>query len=248
LSEIEQRLFRIKRLEFESFSAKLNQNRKLFQDGLVSSDDVRRVELDRAKAETELNQLESSMQNAELTTRSQIEGLAIEMAILEKEKKAAESELNLATTKSSCDGVLTWVVTEEGSTVRKGDVFARIADLQSFRIDATISDMHSGQIKIGMPVEVRVNENTILTGNITNILPTIQNGILTAQIGLMDKTNEILRSSLHVDVEIIIERRDRVLCIKKGPALTGGGANEAFVIRGTTAIKTPLRLGLFIKE
>ena len=234
----------IKRLELQSLSAKLDQNRNLFKDGLVSADDVRRAELEEGKAKTELKQLESSKQNAELTTESQVKGLAMEMAILEKERSAATSEINLATTKSDRNGVLTWVVTEEGSTVHKGDVIARIADLRSFRVDATISDTHAGKIKVGMPVEVKADENTKLQGSITNILPTIKDGILTVQIGLENKSNTILRSNLRVDVQIITERKDRVLRIKKGPALTGEGANEAFVIRGTSAIRTPARLGL----
>ena len=54
----------------------------------------------------------------------------------------------------------------------------------------------------------------------------------------------ILRSNLRVDVQIITERKDRVLRIKKGPALTGGGLNEAFVIRGASAIRTPIHLGI----
>jgi HlyD family secretion protein len=234
----------IKSLELQNDSAKLNQDRKLLQDGLVSAEDVRRTELDEAKTRIELRQLESSRQNAELTTRSQIEGLAMEMAILEKEKEAAESELNLATTKSDRNGVLTWVGTEEGSTVHKGQDIARIADLRSFRVDGTISDVYAGKIRAGMPVEVRVDENTKLAGTIKNILPAIQNGIITVQIDLEDKTNKILRSNLRVDVQIITERRDRVLRIKKGPALAGEGANEVFVIRGAAAIKTPVRLGL----
>jgi HlyD family secretion protein len=234
----------IKQLELQNYSVKVSQSRKLFQEGLVSAEDVRRIELEEARAKTELKQLESSKQNAELTTHSQIEGLAMEMSILEKEQKAAEAEINLATTKSDRNGVLMWVVTEEGSTVRKGEVIARIADLRSFRVDATISDTQAGKIRIGMPVEVKTSEDATLTGSIANILPTIKDGILTIQIGLSDKINKILRSNLRVDVQIITEHKDRVLRIKKGPALTGEGANEAFVIRGATAIRTPVRLGL----
>jgi HlyD family secretion protein len=243
LNDLQSRM-EIKRLELQSHSARLNQNRTLFRDGLISAEDVRRTELEEAKARTELRQLEASRQNAEQTTDSQIKGLVMEMAILHKEKSAAASELNLATTKSDRNGVLTWVVTEEGSTVRKGEVIARIADLRSFRVDATISDVHAGDIRIGMPVEVKANEETRLGGSITNILPAIKDGIVTMQIGLEDKASKILRSNLRVDVQIITERKDRVLRIQKGPALTGQGANEVFVIRGAAAIKTPVRLGL----
>ncbi len=234
----------IKTLELRSLSSRLNKTRQLFKDGLVSEEDVRKAELDETKAGTELKQLESSIKNAELTTGAQIEGLAMEMAILEKEKRNAESELNLATTKSDRDGVLTWVVTEEGSTVRKGEVIARIADLRSFRVDATLSDMHAGKVRVGMPVQIRTGESAVMTGIITNVLPTIQNGILTAQIGMEDKTSKILKSNLRVDVQIITERKDHVLRIKKGPAFTGEGAGQAFVIRGNTAVRTPIRLGL----
>ena len=243
LNDLQSRM-EIKRLELQSHSARLNQNRTLYKDGLISADDVRRAELEEAKARTELRQLEASRQNAEQTTDSQIKGLVMEMAILHKEKSAAASELNLATTKSDRKGVLTWVVTEEGSTVRKGEVIARLADLRSFRIDATISDVHAGDIRIGMPVEVKANEETKLGGSITNILPAIKDGILTMQIGLEDKASKILRSNLRVDVQIITERKDRTLRIQKGPALTGQGGNDVFVIRGTAAIKTPVRLGL----
>jgi HlyD family secretion protein len=234
----------IKRLELQSLSARLNQNRNLFEGGLVSADDVRRAELDEAKAKTELKQLEASKRNAESATDSQIRGLAMEMAILHKERNAATSELNLATTKSDRNGVLTWAVMEEGSTVHKGDVIARIADLRSFRVDATISDVHAGKIRAGMPVEVKANENTQLKGSITNVLPTIKDGIITIRIGLENKSSGILRSNLRVDVQIITDHKDRVLRIKKGPALTGEGANQAFVIRGPAAIRTPVRLGL----
>ena len=234
----------IKALELQSISSRLDRNQQLFQDGLVSEDDVRRAKLDETKAKTELRQLESSRKNAELTTRLQLESLAMEMVILEKEKKNAQSELRLATTKSDRNGVLTWVVTEEGSSVRKGEVIARIADLRSFRVDATLSDMHAGKVRIGMPAQIMAGENTVMTGSITNILPTIQNGILTIHIGLDDKSSKILKSNLRVDIQVITERRDHVLRIKKGPAFTGEGANEAFVIRGSTAIRTPVRLGL----
>jgi HlyD family secretion protein len=234
----------IKRLELQSLEARAGQNQKLFDDGLVSEDDVRRAELEANKARTELKQLKDSIENSELTAKAQLEGLAMEMAILQKERAAAERELNLATAKSDRNGVLTWVVAEEGSTLRKGDIIARIADLRSFRVDATVSDVHAGMLKAGMPAEVKIGDTASLTGRIDTILPTIENGIMAFQIGLDDKTSHLLRSNLRVDVLIITGRKETALRLKKGPALTGGGTREVFVIRGNVAVRTPARLGL----
>jgi HlyD family secretion protein len=105
LNDLQSRM-EIKRLELQSNSARLNQNRTLYKDGLISADDVRRAELEEAKARTELRQLEASRQNAERATDSQIKGPIMEMAILHKEKCAAAAELDLAATTSDRKGVL----------------------------------------------------------------------------------------------------------------------------------------------
>jgi 2-polyprenyl-6-methoxyphenol hydroxylase-like FAD-dependent oxidoreductase len=55
-----------------------------------------------------------------------LEGLALEMKTLNQERTEAQRQLELATTKSDRNGVLTWVVNEEGATVQKGAVLARI--------------------------------------------------------------------------------------------------------------------------
>jgi HlyD family secretion protein len=234
----------IKRLELKSLNAKVERTRILFNEGLVSEDDVRRAELEEKTAGTELKRLEDSKTNSELTAKAQLDGLSMEMDILKKDRSAAERELALATTKSDRDGILTWVVTEEGSTVHKGDIIARIADLSSFRVDAMVSDVHAGKLKAGMPVEIRIGDTASLTGRIASILPTIENGIMTVRISLNDKNNRLLQSNLRVDVLIITGRKDKAMRLKKGPALMGEGMREVFVIRGDMAVRTPVRLGL----
>ena len=81
-------------------------------------------------------QLEEEKVNAGKVTQAQLEGLAMEIKTLQQESQEAQRQLDLATTRADRDGVLTWVVLEEGSAVNKGDVIARIADLNSFRVDA----------------------------------------------------------------------------------------------------------------
>ena len=63
-------------------------------------------------------------------------------------------------------------------------------------------------------------------------------------VNLADKSNMLLRSNLRVDVLIVTDHKDRVLRIKKGPFASGEGLRDVFVIRGDTAIKTPVRFGI----
>src|ERR1044072_3807762 len=115
LSDLQSR-WEIKNLEYKSAKAATGRNRTLAKQGLVSEENLREAELQEEKTAFELKQLEQAKVNAAESTKTQIEGLALEMKTLEKERVEAQRQLELATTKADRDGVLTWVVQEEGRT------------------------------------------------------------------------------------------------------------------------------------
>jgi HlyD family secretion protein len=234
----------IKSLEHKAAKANTARNRELFRQGLLSEERLREVEFIEEKAGFEVKQLEESKHNAQQSTRTQLEGLALEMKTLEQERNEARRQMELATTKSDRNGVLTWVINEEGSTVPKGALLARIADLNSFRVEATVSDVHANRLSPGLPVKVKVTDTASLGGAIARINPTVTNGVILLVVKLEDESNELLRSNLRVDVFIATERKDNVMRIKKGSFANADGLRDVFVIRGDTAIKTPARFGI----
>ncbi|MBK6315819.1 MAG: efflux RND transporter periplasmic adaptor subunit [Blastocatellia bacterium] len=188
-----------KRLDLQSLGAKTAQNRKLGAAGLLSADAVHDSELTEAKSRIELEALESAMRNSKVTSKAKLAGLDLEMLTLVGERDEARRQLELATMTSDRDGVLTWVVAEEGATLTRGAIVARIADLGSFRVDATISDVHAQQLSVGLPVRVKIGDD-LLPGAVSNVLPAIQNGTITLSVRLDDPSNSLLRSNLRVDV------------------------------------------------
>lgn len=234
----------IKNLEYKAAKAATARNRTLRQEGLLSEERLREVELAEEKARFELKQLEEAKRNAQAANKTQLEGLLLEMKTLAQERGEAQRQLELATTKADRRGVLTWVVTEEGATVQKGAVLARIADLSSFRVEATVSDVHANRLAVGLPAQVKLNDQATLAGTVARINPTVNNGVITLVVNLDDKAHELLRANLRVDVFIATERKDHVLRIKRGPFASGEGVRDVFVIRGDAAVKTPVRFGL----
>jgi HlyD family secretion protein len=233
----------IQRLRLESSRLQHVRNQQLFAEGLVSKEVLLQSEVAESEAVIELKRLEASRRNAEQTTRTELEGLALEMNKLRNDSVEASRVLELATARADRDGVVTWTLTEEGAQVRQGDVVARLADLGSFRVDAAVSDVHASRLSVGLPVVVRVGE-AALEGAIANILPTIQNGVVTVAVSLADKSNDLLRSNLRVDVAIVTGHRDRALRLRKGPSTGGEGLQQVFVLRGDRAVRTPVRFGI----
>jgi HlyD family secretion protein len=172
----------------------------------------------------------------------QLEGLSLERGSLDKEAAQARRLLDLSTTKSDRDGVLTWVLSQEGALVRRGDVIARIADLSSFRVAATVSDVHAGRLRTGMPVVVRINDLD-LQGSVAEVFPTVENGVLHFTVTLAEPSHSGLRPSLRTDVLVITDRRPRALRVKRGP-FADNDARQAFVVRGDRAVRVPIQVGL----
>jgi HlyD family secretion protein len=233
----------VKKLQLESARLERERNRQLFEQGLVSEETLRKSEVAERQAGIELKRLEASRQNAEAATRAEQDGLALEMAKLQKDRAEARRVLDLATPRADRAGVVTWTPTEEGATIRKGDVIARLADLSAFRVDASVSDAYGSRLSVGQPVQVRVDDR-MLDGQISDVLPTVQNGVITVRVALKERSSPQLRPNLRVEVFIVTGHRDRALRVRKGTSTSGEGVQQVFVVRGDRAERVRARFGI----
>jgi HlyD family secretion protein len=167
----------------------------------------------------------------------------LDLATLRKERDDARRLLGLATARSDRSGVLTWVVIQEGTTVRRGDVIARIADLDSFRVEATVSDIHSSRLHAGQPARV-ILDGQPLTGRVATIDPTIENGAVKFKVDLDDARNAKLRNALRVDVLAVTDSRTNTVRVPKGPFAQGGASEPVFVVQGDHAVRRTVRFGI----
>ncbi len=241
LADIDGRIA-VKQLEVESAEARVAGDKTLLGEGLLSRDAFRRSELALTQARVELQQLRASRVSTEASTKVALDTLTLERGTLGKEASQARHLVELSTTQSDRAGVVTWALSQEGGLVRKGDVIARLADLSSYRVDATVSDIHAGALHPGMPAVVLVNEQP-LAGTVTNVFPTVENGVVRFSVSLDDAARAGLRPSLRVDVHVVTDRKARTLRVARGP-FVDDASRRAFVVRGERAFRVPLVLGL----
>jgi HlyD family secretion protein len=124
-----------------------------------------------------------------------------------------------------------------------GEVVARIADLDSFRVEATVSDVHSSHLATGLPVRVMIDGQP-LTGRLANVYPTIENGAVRFAVDLDDARHPKLRNNLRADVLVVTASRANALRVPKGPFSGGGATETVFVIRGDRAVRRSVRFGV----
>lgn len=231
------------KLDAEALEYRAEQNRKLKVDGLVSEQTLRASEVEAKKARIELQQLEASVASERRSTDAQLAGVELDLGTLRKERDDARRLLDLATTRSDRSGVLTWVVPQEGATVQRGEVIARIADLDSFRVEASVSDIHSSRLHAGRPVKVMV-DGAPLSGQLAAIDPTIENGAVKFRVDLDDARNPKLRNNLRVDVLVVTDSRASAVRVPKGPFAQGSSSEEVFVVQGDHAARRTVSFGI----
>ena len=88
-----------------------------------------------------------------------------------------------------------------------------------------------------MAAVVRVND-VDLPGTVTEVLPTVENGVLHFTVALAEPSHAALRPSLRIDVLVVTERKPRALRVKRGP-FADNAARQAFVVRGDRAVRMP---------
>ncbi len=236
------------RLDTEIARFRLEQKRRLSADGLIAEAELKEAEVAVQKAEIELRRHTEEVVAEKRLNEARLERLGLDASILRKERDEAGRQLALATTAAPVSGVLTFVVEEEGSTVSQGAILARIADLDSFRVEARVSDAYAARLAVGQDVQVLVDDAR-LHGRVAGVSPTVEGGTIGFVVQLDDASNGLLRHNLGVDVLVVTGRRAGVLKAPRGPYLRGGDERQqVFVVEGGHAVRTDVTIGLMGHE
>jgi HlyD family secretion protein len=234
------------KLDAEIFEYTAQQRARLRAEGLIAEQDALAAAAGAKKAQITLRGLQDALARAIHSRDAQLAAANADVAMAQRDREESRRQVELAMLRADREGVLTSILDEQGATVRRGDVVARIADLSSYRVEASISDIHAARLAPGMRARVAL-DGVRLRGTIDSVDPRIVNGVARFFITLDQPAHPRLRNNLRVEVEVITGSRTGALIVKRG-ALGRGSATHAYVVRGGDAVRTPVRFGLAGKE
>jgi HlyD family secretion protein len=94
-----------------------------------------------------------------------------------------------------------------------------------------------------MEAIIRINE-TPFRGKVTNINPSVQNGLISFDVQLNEKTNKLFRPNMKVDIYLVTQTKSHVLRVANGPVFKGGMIQDIFVLNGNKAERRTVHIGL----
>lgn len=230
-------------LDLQSNKVKLARYQKLGPVGITSAVDLQAAELAVKRNEVQLRQHRETLTDTRRTTQSNIEAGRLQKSIFQKQMELQQRLLEQTQVKAPFDGLLTWMLADEGSSLNTGQLIAKVSELNNFKVEASVSDFYARYLNPGQKVRVEYS-GQIMAGEVQTVLPEIQNGTVKL-IVVLDKSNHpSLRHKLRVEVNIITEQKARSLIVENGPAISGKGRQDVYVLEDGRAVKRSVEIGL----
>jgi HlyD family secretion protein len=234
--------YSIKQMKISSLETALDHEQSLLAIGGSTDENVKQARLTLNVAQLELKQIKNQMDNQKATMQADLKSLGYEINIREKDIEGISDKLKNASISSPRNGVITWVNSKIGAEINEGEELVRIADLSSFKVEASISDTYADEVKAGRAAVVRINK-TDLSGNISNVQPAVEDGTVKFSINLSNKSSKLLRSNLKVDVFVVTAYKEYTMRVKNGAAFNGSEQQKVFVIEGDNAVSRQVKVG-----
>lgn len=238
---------RIKDLQVSNFQSLLADEERLLKIGGTTQEEVDKARQNLAIARFEKQKLENELEYRKASIESDVRNERIQSSIQKNRLAEIRKKIDLATVKAPVAGVITWLDDNPGNQVTEGSPLVRIANLSQYTIEGRLSDIHTGKIQIGMPVQIRVGRD-ILKGHIDQILPAIENNAIQFRISLEDPESENLRPNMKVDVRIVTHSKEHGLYIPNGPAIRSGKNQVLFIISNGEALARSVEIGMRTPE
>jgi HlyD family secretion protein len=233
----------IKSLTINRLRADLEDTKRLQKVGGRTLEDVSKAENNLRIAELEKAQLENELAYNRKSVGANVRESELNAQIESKNLKELSHKLKMANIVADRPGVLTWVNDHIGTSVNEGEMLAKMADLGSFRVEGSCSDIYSDQLILGMPVIIKVNDIQ-LRGVITQIKPTVENSVVQFSVQLDDDKHASLRPNMKVELFLVTKRVDKTVRVANGPAFSGKRKPFVYVLKDGIARRREVEIGL----
>jgi RND family efflux transporter MFP subunit len=153
-----------------------------------------------------------------------------------------------ATLTSPIDGVVVERNYDAGSLVSPGDnkPVVVVADLRVMKLQAGVSELEAGRLRVGMParVTVQARPGEVVNGTVAAIAPEVDARNRHFAIEVRTSNPGTLLSGMYGTATIPLQRVDGVVAVPRESVISRGGKRVALRIENNTVSEVPVTEGL----
>jgi HlyD family secretion protein len=206
------------------------------KNDFMKAEDALRSAQVRSKHAAEAAQLESEDVVLELRTKEsqlQRQRLTLDYA------KRRVDELQV---RAPADGFIGSLAVANRSVVPANAPLMTLVDLSVLEVELEIPETYAADLGIGMAAEITTPEGKAM-GKLSALSPEVVRNQVLARVRFTGAQPANLRQSQRVSARLLIEEKNNVLMLPRGPFVETGGGRFAYLVEGNVAEKRPIRMG-----
>lgn len=233
----------VKKLKIISIESELVDQEQLLEVGGISPAKFEKTKQELTLAEKDLQTLQAknSIRLQQLATEEK--GLKLQIEIQQKQLNQKKKLLSMMAIQAPSSGIILEINGKEGEKVNTDRLLVRMSDLTTFKLSASIEDVHANVTKTGRDVYALVDGEK-LTGKIGTISPTIKDGKIEFDVFLNQSDYSKLRPNMAIELLVVEVKKDSVLRVKKGPAFGNTNTHDLYIKQADKAFLKEVTTGI----
>jgi HlyD family secretion protein len=230
-------------IELQAAERDLERNRRAFEGGAVAQIDV-------ARAQDNLKKAELGVAHARRAYELQGQGATLDARnkqLLADRQRAVVTELqrqlDALTIRAPFDGMVGQVLVDQRAKVADNAPVLGVVDLTEFEVEIKVPESFARDLAIGMPAQLSGGRGTY-AAEVSAVSPEVVNGEVTGRLRFTGEQPAELRQNQRMSARILLDTRENVLQVERGPFLEQGGGAHAYVMEDGVAVRKPVRFGV----
>ncbi len=153
-----------------------------------------------------------------------------------------QRQVDALTLRAPVSGQVGQRMVADRATVAKDTPLMTVVDLSALEVEVRVPESFARDLAVGMPAQIRGNNNA-WPGEISAVSPEVVNGEVTSRIRFAGEPPQGLRQSQRLSVRVLLDQRQDVLTVARGPFLEVGRGQVAYIVNDDVAERRPIRVG-----
>ena len=230
------------RIDRDTAAIEHERTERAFELGVVPEIDVKRAQAALDKAEVAFKHAQSGrdLQRDAVVFDVDAKRLARDrQALLVRE---LERQVALLQLHSPVAGQVGQLLVAERAYVAKDAPLLTVVDLSALEVELDVPEAFARDLAVGMPAQIRGGGRDF-AGEVGAVSPEVVNGEVKARVRFAGDAPQGLRQNQRLSVRVLLDARDDVLMVARGPFLESGGGNVAYVVVDGVAERRAIRTG-----
>lgn len=229
-------------LEKAAAGRMVERNQRLFDLGLVNQIDLETSKDDLRVAELELTQ---AQRRIDLERDMRAFGLADARSRLDRQRMVAQElrrQVAALELVAPFDGLVATLSVEDRDAVLRNQALVGVVDLSDLEVEIGIPESSADEVNPGVAAVVTV-DGAEHRGVLTRIAPAVVDGQVLGRLEFADGVPAGLRQNQRVSTRLVLEHRENVVKVPRGPFLEAGGGTRAYVVVDDLAQLSEIEVG-----